>query len=45
MVTLLAVLLLVAQDLVYVWVWVGNFLILAWKHRKIRSQATAATVV
>jgi glycerol-3-phosphate acyltransferase PlsY len=43
--TLLLVLLLVTPDPVYIWVWVGNFLILAWKHRKIRSQATAATVV
>jgi glycerol-3-phosphate acyltransferase PlsY len=43
--TLLLVLLLVTPDPVYIWVWLGNFLILAWKHRKIRSQATAATVV
>ena len=32
LVTLLVVLLLVEANSVYLWVWLGNFLILAWKH-------------
>jgi glycerol-3-phosphate acyltransferase PlsY len=43
--TLLLVLLLVTPDPFYVWAWIGNFLILAWKHRKICNQDTTATVV
>ena len=33
LVTLLIVLLLFVPDPVYGWVWIGNFLILGWKHR------------
>jgi hypothetical protein len=32
--TLLVVLLLFVPNPVYLWVWLGNFLILAWKHRQ-----------
>jgi glycerol-3-phosphate acyltransferase PlsY len=43
LVTLLIALLLFMPDPVYVWVWVGNFMILGWKHLNLSATAIIAS--